>query len=167
MDTTLLNVLDGLCSGRVFVGLVRETSTLAVATSLCPRPCDLHTFISELELLLSDETNPIQSRTIECEDRIYEVRVMRVRDRIIACLNESRRSTPVSLFLRLSARETEVLEHLVQGLSNKQTAAALYLSPRTIEKHRASIHRKMGTHSLAILTRMWLDQLQPPESAAG
>ncbi|MFK7819626.1 MAG: response regulator transcription factor [Planctomycetaceae bacterium] len=81
-------------------------------------------------------------------------------------MSEQRQTNHVDEFLKLSAREVEVLEHLVQGLSNKQIAAVLFLSPRTVEKHRASIHRKMGTHSLAVLTRMWLDHSSAIEPAA-
>ena len=50
----------------------------------------------------------------------------------------------------------EVLDLLANGLSNKEAAAVLYLSPRTVEKHRANIHTKTKTNSLAVLTQMWL-----------
>lgn len=57
----------------------------------------------------------------------------------------------------LSDRERQVLRLLVRGLSNKQVAAALFLSPRTIEKHRASVYRKTGVNSMAVLARVWMD----------
>jgi DNA-binding NarL/FixJ family response regulator len=53
--------------------------------------------------------------------------------------------------LGISAREGEVLRLLVVGRSNKQIAAMLVLSPRTIEKHVESLLRKTGTHSRAEL----------------
>jgi DNA-binding NarL/FixJ family response regulator len=48
---------------------------------------------------------------------------------------------------RLTARELEVLVNLMMGHSNKETAIALGISPRTVELHRAHIMEKLGTRS--------------------
>lgn len=47
----------------------------------------------------------------------------------------------------LSKREKEVLDLLVCGMSNKQIAFYLSISNKTVEKHIASIYRKMGVRS--------------------
>ncbi len=44
----------------------------------------------------------------------------------------------------LSRRETEVLRLIALGYTSVEIAAKLHLSPRTIETHRARIHRKLG-----------------------
>jgi DNA-binding CsgD family transcriptional regulator len=44
----------------------------------------------------------------------------------------------------VTARETEVLTLLADGLSNKEIAARLYLSPRTVERHIANLTTKTG-----------------------
>jgi DNA-binding CsgD family transcriptional regulator len=44
----------------------------------------------------------------------------------------------------LTARQAEVLRLLAAGRSNKQIAAELYLSPATVERHLATIYRKLG-----------------------
>lgn len=49
----------------------------------------------------------------------------------------------------LSKREKEVLDLLVRGMSNKQIAFYLSISYKTVEKHIASIYRKMGVRSRA------------------
>jgi FixJ family two-component response regulator len=54
----------------------------------------------------------------------------------------------------LTAREREVLEHLVAGQLNKHTAAALGTVEKTIKVHRGRIMRKMGAVSLVDLVRM-------------
>ena len=49
----------------------------------------------------------------------------------------------------LSAREVEVLRLLAQGLSNKELAQRLYISPRTAEHHVQHIYAKIGVSSRA------------------
>ncbi|MDQ6958540.1 MAG: response regulator [Mariprofundaceae bacterium] len=49
---------------------------------------------------------------------------------------------------RLSPREREVMDLLVQGKSNRQIAVDLGISPRTVEVHRAAIKQKLGVKSL-------------------
>jgi DNA-binding CsgD family transcriptional regulator len=43
----------------------------------------------------------------------------------------------------------EILALLVQGRSNREIADRLYLSPRTVEKHIASIFAKLGVTTRA------------------
>jgi FixJ family two-component response regulator len=51
----------------------------------------------------------------------------------------------------LSAREKEVLFHVVKGLPNKQIAANLGVVEQTIKVHRGRVMSKMGVESLAQL----------------
>lgn len=55
---------------------------------------------------------------------------------------------------RLTPREREVFALVVAGQANKQIAARLRVSIKTVEVHRARIMRKMEAQSLAELTRM-------------
>jgi two-component system response regulator FixJ len=57
---------------------------------------------------------------------------------------------------KLTLREREVFEHLVAGRSNKETAAKLGISPRTVEFHRAHLMEKTGAAGLPDLVRLWL-----------
>ncbi|HEX6739727.1 MAG TPA: helix-turn-helix transcriptional regulator [Vicinamibacteria bacterium] len=52
----------------------------------------------------------------------------------------------------LSAREVEVLHMLAGGMSNRQIAAALYLSLRTVERHIANLYAKTGARGRAAAT---------------
>jgi len=54
----------------------------------------------------------------------------------------------------LSAREREVLSLVAAGKANKEVAAALRLSPKTVEVHRAHVMSKMAVDSLAELIRV-------------
>ena len=51
----------------------------------------------------------------------------------------------------LTRREREVLERLVKGRLNKQFAAELGTSERTVKAHRQQVMRKMNAGSLAAL----------------
>jgi len=44
----------------------------------------------------------------------------------------------------LTAREREVLSLIAQGRTNAAIAAALFISPKVVEKHVASIFAKLG-----------------------
>lgn len=54
---------------------------------------------------------------------------------------------------RLTSRETEVLQLVAEGKANKQSAALLNISMKTVEKHRQNVMRKLGIHDTAGLTR--------------
>ena len=51
----------------------------------------------------------------------------------------------------LTSRELQVLKLLAEGKTNKQAGAALNVSVRTVEAHRASLMRKLNLHSLSDL----------------
>jgi len=52
----------------------------------------------------------------------------------------------------LSRREAEVLGLLAGGGSNRDIARALFLSPRTVQRHVANLYLKIGVHSRAEAT---------------
>jgi FixJ family two-component response regulator len=54
----------------------------------------------------------------------------------------------------LTRRERQVMDLVVNGLANKQIAASLNLSEKTVETHRGHVMQKMGADSLAQLVRM-------------
>lgn len=53
----------------------------------------------------------------------------------------------------LSPRQREVLEHVASGMSNKQIAAKLSISPRTVETYRAWVMERIGAQNVADLVR--------------
>ena len=58
---------------------------------------------------------------------------------------------PVSL---LSPREKEVLKLIADEYSSGEIAEMLYISERTVERHRANLMEKLQVHNLASLVRM-------------
>ncbi|MDX1419886.1 MAG: response regulator transcription factor [Rubricoccaceae bacterium] len=62
----------------------------------------------------------------------------------------------------LSDRELEVFEHFGRGLSTTQTADALFISPKTVETHRANIKRKLGldrANEVIQRATLWVESL--------
>ena len=71
---------------------------------------------------------------------------------------------------RLSPREKDVLALVVEGLTNKEIARALGLSPRTVETHRANLTDKLEVDTLAQMIRRYArlgDEADSPGEPGG
>lgn len=53
----------------------------------------------------------------------------------------------------LTPKEREVLQLLAEGKTTKEIAAALFLSPKTVDTHRQHMMEKLDLHSIAELTK--------------
>ena len=92
------------------------------------------------------------TKPIREQDLLDAVRVALERDR------ERRRSDMALADLRaryeqLTAREREVVEWVVAGRMNKQTAAEIGISEITVKVHRRNAMQKLGARSVAELVR--------------
>jgi len=76
-------------------------------------------------------------------------RRLRERDR----KSPNRAGLPKSRNARLTSREMEVLQLIAEGEANKQIAAELGISIKTVEKHREHLMEKLNIHDTAGLTR--------------
>ena len=65
-----------------------------------------------------------------------------------------RRLEVAERYRALTPREREVMEAVIAGLANKETAQKLDISVRTVKAHRAEVMRKMEAESVADLVRM-------------
>jgi two-component system response regulator FixJ len=57
-------------------------------------------------------------------------------------------------FQSLTARQRQVMELAVAGLSNKEIGSQLNISPKTVENHRAWVMERIGARNIAELVRM-------------
>jgi DNA-binding NarL/FixJ family response regulator len=58
----------------------------------------------------------------------------------------------------LTAQELQIAQFVAQGLSNREVAAQLFISPRTVAFHLRNIFRKLGISSRTQLARLDLDE---------
>ena len=59
----------------------------------------------------------------------------------------------------LTAQEWRVAQLVAQGLTNREVAGSLFLSPKTIEHHLSAIYRKLGVRSRTQLARLFGDEV--------
>jgi DNA-binding CsgD family transcriptional regulator len=71
-------------------------------------------------------------------------------------------STPAYGWSSLTAAELAVAEQVAQGLTNREAAAHLYLSPHTIDFHLRQVFRKLDVRSRVELTRATLRRQAEP-----
>ena len=76
--------------------------------------------------------------------------------KVVSKLVESSNKASKSVDTRyesLTSREQQVLRLLVEGLSARQIAETLFISPKTVENHRTNIMNKLDIHSTMELVR--------------
>jgi FixJ family two-component response regulator len=116
----------------LFSSLEPEDAIAAVrlgAADLLPRPLALHELVAAL--------------------RRAEPKVRGIGSRIAARRAQAAVAT-------LTPRERQVMDCMTRGLSNKETARALGISPRTVEMHRARLYRRLEVRSQAeLLALAW------------
>lgn len=113
----------------------------------------------------------MRSGAIDFIEKPFEDQVMI--DRIQAAVNMDRdlrqrrlrRQQLDEVFARLTPREHEVMNLVVQGKPNKEVAALLSRSEKTVEFHRAQVMRKTGVDSFAELVRLFHEHAEISDEA--
>jgi DNA-binding CsgD family transcriptional regulator len=75
---------------------------------------------------------------------------------------ETARKRDPSTLSQLTPQELQVARLVADGLSNKEVAAQLFLSPRTIDAHLRNVFGKLGLKSRTQLARLPLDAQEAP-----
>jgi DNA-binding NarL/FixJ family response regulator len=64
-----------------------------------------------------------------------------------------RPAEPADPYERLTDREREVFQLVVEGKTNSEIASILFISPKTVDNHRTRLMEKLNVHSTAELVR--------------
>jgi DNA-binding NarL/FixJ family response regulator len=86
------------------------------------------------------------------EGSLYTSIAQRVRDELERKTSRAPGSLPPN-YSRLTSREAEILRLIAEGYMNKQVAAELSISIKTVEKHRQRMMAKLDLHDTAGVTR--------------
>ena len=74
-------------------------------------------------------------------------------ERAIEIYLQKTEAAPLDVYETLTPREREVFHLAAEGCTNAEIAERLFISPRTVEVHRANMMRKLGLHNQADLIR--------------
>jgi two-component system, NarL family, response regulator NreC len=74
-------------------------------------------------------------------------------ERAIAAYTDKTGISSSDPYEQLTTREREILQMAAQGSNNSEIAARLFISPRTVETHRANVMRKLGIRSQSELIK--------------
>lgn len=96
-----------------------------------------------------DKRDLSADKLVELLDRMLAVGMEREQSNDLARLHAVRLAT-------LTDREVEVLDHIMDGKTNKQIAADLHRSIKTIKVHRGRVMEKMGANTPAELAKFVL-----------
>ncbi|MFL5936211.1 MAG: helix-turn-helix transcriptional regulator [Gaiellaceae bacterium] len=71
---------------------------------------------------------------------------------------ETARRRDASTLAELTPQEQQIARLVATGASNRDVAAQLFLSPKTVEYHLRKVFQKLGVASRADLIRLRLDE---------
>ena len=134
----ILEVLARIAKGVSAEGLGQALMKLLETTEHHVERLDR--IFQELRPALGDEAN------------IYPSIAQRVRDAFERQNSRVVESRPAN-YSQLTSREAEVLQLIAEGYANKQIAAELAISIKTVEKHRQRMMAKLDLHDTAGVTR--------------
>jgi DNA-binding CsgD family transcriptional regulator len=143
----LLGELD-IESGHLTAAEEHLQASLALATA-CATPFERALTLLALASLDAAKGDTAQAHTLldEAESICTTLGAKPALARIAALREHLGTTPPPSYPAGLSAREVEVLRLVAQGMTDRQVADALFLSPRTINQHLRSIYNKLGVSS--------------------
>jgi FixJ family two-component response regulator len=161
MGHELLDRLDETRPGCLVIDLILpDRSGIELLQALSERHCRLPVVFMSGMARVSEAVRALKLGSIDFLEKPFELQTMiETVQRAIEIDRQNRqdgseREDVAHRFDLLTPRESEVMEQIVRGAANKEVAARLGLSPKTVEVHRANVMRKTRARSLAELVRM-------------
>jgi len=149
-DILLLDISMPNLTGIECIQLVRQASpqTRIVILSRHEKEAYIHQSLKAgaLGYVVKGETSKEMLKAIRTVAKGRYYLSSRIHDSIIAAYLDTTQEQTAhhDNFSQLSERELQVFHLLVQGNSSIEIGKALFISPKTVDKHRASIARKIG-----------------------
>jgi len=157
-DVTVLDIAMPRLSGLEAVRLIKEAvpNTQIVVLSMHKKEAYVHQVLASGALGYVLKASP-SSDVLEAIRAVYRGEYFlssKIRAEVIGTYLESRREKPaVRGYDLLSDREQQVFRLIVEGNSTNQIADVLCVSPKTVEKHRANVMKKLGIHDVVAMVK--------------
>ncbi len=141
-------LLPQLCGHEVILRVRREFPTIRIV--VFTRASDT----SVLASALRSEPNGIVHQSEPLEMLLFALRTVSAGGRFFSPkLNQSVDHFELGPTQKtLSARETEVMQSIAEGKSNKEIGGLLGVATKTVDNHRSRLMQKLGVHNSASLT---------------
>ncbi len=153
-----VSLVDVRLRGPNGIALVRELRRRGIATPvLMLTMCDDREFVLDA---FAAGANGYALKTTHGAELAQAVRAVHAGERYLSpelrrIAGELDRGTaPDGVLATMSAREREIFELLVNGASNKEIAAQLFIRVKTVETHRTRIFNKLNVNSMGELVRL-------------
>ncbi len=169
---SFLDAFDGERAGCLVIDLMLpDRSGIEVLQEVTERGCELPVVFMSGMARVSEAVQALKLGSIDFVEKPFDVQQIAEVLRRAVDIDLQRRRQDEDLagvrrrFDSLTRRETQVMEQIVRGAANKEVAAKLGLSHKTVEVHRANVMRKTQAGSLAELVRMHVAaQADEPQS---
>ncbi len=157
-DVMLLDIAMPRLSGLEAVHLIKQAvpDTQIVVFSMHKKEAYVHQVFASGALAYVLKASP-SSDVLEAIRAVHRGEYFlssKIRAEVIGAYLQSRREKPaVRGYDLLSEREQQVFRLLVEGNSTNQVADVLCVSPKTVEKHRANVMKKLGVYNLVAMVK--------------
>jgi FixJ family two-component response regulator len=96
------------------------------------------------------------TKPVDQSELLSAIKSAEERDKVQRSI-EAQRNKVLEKMAKLTPREREVLDYVIKGRLNKQTAGALGVHEKTVKVHRGRVFKKMGVKTVADLVRLTAD----------
>ena len=157
-DVTLLDIAMPRLSGLDAVRLIKEAvpETQIVVLSMYDKEAFVHQVFHSgaLAYVLKAASSSDVIEAVRAAHRGEYFLSSKIRAEVIGTYLESRKEKPtVRGYDLLSDREQQVFRLVVEGNSTAKIADILCVSPKTVEKHRANVMKKLGVGDLLAMVK--------------
>ncbi|MCD4744104.1 MAG: response regulator transcription factor [Desulfobacteraceae bacterium] len=150
-DIVLLDIAMPNLSGLEVIGMLKEAVPRAgiVILSMHAKESYVHQALNSGALgyiLKASPSSDILGAIRSVHKGEYFLSSKIKADVIDSYLNNKKKEPAIRGYDLLSEREQQVFRLVVEGKSTKEIAGFLFVSPKTIEKHRSNVMNKLGVH---------------------
>jgi len=157
-DVTILDIAMPRLSGLEAIRLIKGAAPniQIVVLSMHKKEAYVHQVLDAGALGYVLKASP-SSDVLEAIRTVYRGEYFlssKIRAEVIGTYLKSRREKPaVRGYDLLSEREQQVFRLIVEGNSTNQIADVLCVSPKTVEKHRANVMKKLAIHDVVAMVK--------------